>query len=117
MRFKLIGGNHVEDGKTYSKGAVISTPRNLKKMFGDKFERIAGPEDHIAEPPPAIPAPVLPTKAEGPQQPESKKELQDSPNLSESQAITNVEPELSAEKPEIKKKTKKKVVRRKAKNA
>jgi len=39
-RFKVLAGNHDEDGTVYSKGQVVETPRDLDKMFVNKFERL-----------------------------------------------------------------------------
>jgi len=48
MKFKLLTGDHQQDGVIYKKGDVIETPLDLKKMFVNKFEEIATPP-----PPPA----------------------------------------------------------------
>ena len=39
-RFKVLGGDHSEDGTTYAKGEVVTTERPLDKMFMNKFERL-----------------------------------------------------------------------------
>ena len=106
MRFKVVGGSHEEGGKTYSKGAIIKTDKDLVKMFGAKFERLHDNED-TPPAPPVIPTPLSKEKKVEVQTPLEADESGEKPNLSESQAVTNIEPEV--------KKTKKKVVRRKVK--
>jgi hypothetical protein len=40
MLFRVLGGNHVQDGVTYKKGEVIDTPMDLCGKFKGKFERV-----------------------------------------------------------------------------
>jgi len=40
MRFKLIGGNHQQDGKTYKTGDIVESKHDLAKAFKGQFERI-----------------------------------------------------------------------------
>lgn len=40
MKFKLLRGTHVQDKKTYSKGNVVSSERNLAKIFPGKFDKL-----------------------------------------------------------------------------
>ena len=52
MKFKLKGGSHTEDDKTYSKGDVIITDRDLAAKFGKRrFERLGKMVDDDVEQP------------------------------------------------------------------
>lgn len=40
-KFRMLGGTHVEEGRNYTKkGDIISSDRDLPKMFANKFERV-----------------------------------------------------------------------------
>jgi len=41
--FEVLGGNHVQDEKTYKKGDVVETNMDLVTMFPRKFNEIVGP--------------------------------------------------------------------------
>ena len=89
MKFKVMGGNHSENKKTYEKNDVVTTENDLVKMFGKKkFQRV---DEHI------VPAEV----------PEIAKAKEP---LVKGKAVTNV----ATPAKEIKT-GKKKIVRRKAK--
>lgn len=42
MRFKVLDGQHVQDGKTYRKGQIVESVHELDLTFTNKFERLAG---------------------------------------------------------------------------
>ena len=42
MKFRVLGGNHVEDGKVFRKGEVVESKRQLDKMFVNKFQFLDG---------------------------------------------------------------------------
>ena len=57
-KYKVLRGSHAaghgSDLRTYNRGEIIETPKNLEKLFGtDKFQRIRPNED--AEDAPAAP--------------------------------------------------------------
>lgn len=57
-KYKILRGSHAAghgaDLRTYKRGEIIETPKNLEKLFGkDKFQRIRPNED--AEDAPAAP--------------------------------------------------------------
>ena len=54
MLYKLFGGNHVLDGRTYKNGDVIKTNLELDKIFAlsKKFQRIHSPDVAGANPAP-----------------------------------------------------------------
>ena len=61
MLFRLLGGNHVQDGKSYVQGNIIKTDRDLCAMFRGKFEKVhedlsdTGVQDTSAPKKPNIP--------------------------------------------------------------
>ena len=63
-KYKVLRGSHAaghgSDLRTYKRGEIIETPKNLEKLFGtDKFQRIRPNED--AEDAPAAPPVEAPT--------------------------------------------------------
>lgn len=57
--FRVMGGGHVEEGKTYKKGELVSTERDLAGMFGEKFRLVSeSPNPDSKIPLPKIPAPA-----------------------------------------------------------
>lgn len=41
MRYKLIGGAHVEEGKVFKTGAVVTSDFDLDRMFPGKFQALS----------------------------------------------------------------------------
>lgn len=54
QKFKVKAGKHIQDGKTYAEGQVVTSSVDLVKAFPLKFTRVGGtaPEEE---------APVVPT--------------------------------------------------------
>lgn len=44
MKYKVLGGNHAENGKVYPKGSIVESVLPLDKMFANKFQPILGQE-------------------------------------------------------------------------
>lgn len=65
MFFELIGGNHEENGKKYTKGDVFESDKNLFSMFRGKFRKVSKDGS-----PPPVKVPKIPTKESSP--PESE---------------------------------------------
>jgi len=45
MKFKVLGGNHSDSkGKVYKKGDIVESVSDLRKVFVNKFEKVADEE-------------------------------------------------------------------------
>lgn len=40
-RFKILVGRHIQDGKTYEKGKIVTSALELDKVFPGKFQKLA----------------------------------------------------------------------------
>jgi len=40
MKFRVLGGNHSQDGKVFQKGDIVETDKPLDKIMANKFVRI-----------------------------------------------------------------------------
>lgn len=47
MQFRLIGGGHVEDGKSYEKGDIVESDKNLVSLFRGKFEKVYSEDEKL----------------------------------------------------------------------
>lgn len=57
MKFRVKAGTHVEEGRTYTKGKVVNTQRELDKLFPLKFDRMGKVVDDEGEGDDALPSP------------------------------------------------------------
>lgn len=58
-KYRLIGGNHNQNGTTYKPGDIIESASALDKIFVGKFVRVDGVQAvKDAPPPPPAPAPT-----------------------------------------------------------
>jgi hypothetical protein len=48
--YRVIQGEHIQDGKSYTQGAIIESDHDLVKMAKNKFERVASPEPRVRQP-------------------------------------------------------------------
>jgi len=78
FRFKLIGGNHVEDGKMYSRGSEVLTRHDLVGMFPTKFVLLETLPDDFEEEVEILDHPYIPMpkKEKGVSIPEAPLDLQ-----------------------------------------
>ncbi len=58
-QYRVLAGNHTQDGVVYKKGEVIETDHDLKKLFPLKFRVVGGGSDEEDE----VPAPKNRKKA------------------------------------------------------
>jgi len=43
-KYRVKEGNHVEGGRTYTKGQIVDSPVDLAELFKGKFEKVSDPE-------------------------------------------------------------------------
>jgi len=61
-RYKLVGASHVEGKRTFQRGDVIESTKNLAAAFPLKFQLVVDPPPAVSVDPPAMPP--LATQAE-----------------------------------------------------
>ena len=44
MFFRVKAGKHVEGTRVYTKGQTVESPRDLCRLFANKFDRVNGPD-------------------------------------------------------------------------
>lgn len=65
MNYRVKAGRHVEEGHVYTKDQVVTSDRELDKLFLNKFERVqewTPPIPKIPEEVKLVPAPQTPTR-------------------------------------------------------